>query len=88
MEKEFAGARKKSSWKCKHGTHRAKLGGDVHHRVAFGTNYMQEAINSKIIENYRTDNRSLVQLITLDLPYYASSTSTPKLLTVLKKYLG
>ena len=44
------------------GTLRAELGRDVHHCVAFGTNYTREGINSKIVENYRTDNRSLVQL--------------------------
>ena len=77
MEKEFAGARKKSSWKCKHGTHRAKLGGDVHHRVAFGTNYTREGINSKTIENYRTDNRSLVQLTEQTIPCCRGLSSIP-----------
>ena len=42
-------------------TLRAELGGDVRHHVAFGTNYTREGINSKIIENYRTDNPSSVQ---------------------------
>ena len=54
-----------------------ELGCKVHHRVAFGTNYTWEERNSKISENNRTDNSSLVQLIEQIKPYGRASSSIP-----------
>ena len=62
---------------CCNGMLQAKLGGDVHHRVASRTNYTQEGINSKISENNRLRKRSLVQLATLMSPCCVASASIP-----------
>ena len=47
------------------GQFRAELGFTDYHCVAFSTYYTQEGVNSKISENKRSNNRSLVQLVTL-----------------------
>ena len=60
------------------GAFRVELGFTDYHRIAFGTNYMQEEINSKIGEYDRLSKCSIVQLVTLIPTCRVSSPLIPR----------